>query len=269
MTGEPMATDPAASAIAAGRPTRVAAETGGFRPMDPAGGLRRDLLAGIHILDEEGQNSGIAGHVTARLPNGAGLLGHAWGLAFDEVRAATIHAADFDLNVAGGGRVSPSLAFHVAIYRRRPDVGAIVHTHARNAIALSAAGERFRPVYQSALMLWNAVEHYDAYDGIVESDAVGARMANALDAARLLHLRNHGIVSAAPTIEEAVCAAVIFEENCAIQLLALAAGRAEGIGDDNAAAARDFLTSPRVVAMRWAQLARKAARTRPFLEAGA
>jgi L-fuculose-phosphate aldolase len=230
--------------------------------------LRAALLTGFHILDEEGQNSGIAGHLTARLPGQERLLGHGYGLAFDEVRPETIHEADFALKVDGPGRVSPSLAFHVSIYRARPDVGAIVHTHGRHAIALGAAGAGFVPVYQSALMLWDRVRPYDRYDGIVESDDVGARMAEALGDGRVLALRNHGIVAVGATVAEAVCAAVIYEENCAMQLLALAAaGRALGLPEDEAADARDFLASPRVVAMRWQQLARKAARRRPFLPA--
>ena len=247
-----------AGAVARGTPAAVA-------PTEAR--LRADLLLGFHILDEEGQNSGIAGHVTARLPSGAGLLGHGWGLAFDEVRAETIHAAGEDLVCADGARVSPSLAFHVAIYRARPELGAIVHTHGRHALALGAAGAAFRPVYQSALMLWQAVRPYDRYDGIVESAEVGARMAAALGDGRVLALRNHGIVAVGATVAEAVCAAVIYEENCAVQLSAMAAGGGTlcDLDGPEAAQARDFLAGAKVVDMRWRQLARKAARSRPFL----
>lgn len=227
--------------------------------------LKEAVLTGFHILDEEGQNSGIGGHVSARLPGRDALYGHGYGLAFDEVRDPTIHQADFSLQVAGEGRVNPSLAFHVAIYRARPDVGAIVHTHGRHAIALSATGAPFRPVYQSALMLWDRVAAYDHYDGIIESDAVGRRMAEALGDRSVLHLRNHGIVAVGETVMEAVCAAVVFEENCAIQLLTPSPGETLGFPEDGAVAARDFLASPNIVAMRWQQLARKAARTRTFL----
>jgi L-fuculose-phosphate aldolase len=230
--------------------------------------LRGDLLTGFHILDEEGQNSGIAGHLTARLPGREALLGHSYGRAFDEVGPEHIHAADFELNVVGPGEVSPSLSFHVALYRHRPDIGAVVHTHGRHAIALSATGAGFVPVYQSALMLWGSVKPYDGYDGIVESEDVGRRMAEALGDGRVLVLRNHGIVAVGATIREAVCAAVIYEENAAIQLMALSAGRAQGLPEEAAAEARDFLLRPRVIDMRWHQLARKAAKTRPFLREG-
>lgn len=233
--------------------------------MDGDDRLRADLLTGFHILDEGGQNSGIAGHLTARLPEGRGLLGHRYGLAFDEVRAVDILAADFELETGSDDRVSPSLAFHVSVYRARPDVGAVVHTHGFHALALGAAGARFRPVYQSALMLLDDVQPYDRYDGIIENAEVGARMAEALGDGRVLALRNHGIVAVGRDLREAVCAAVIYEENCAIQLAAMVAGELVSLEGPEAAQARDFLASEKVVAMRWRQLARKAARSRPFL----
>lgn len=233
--------------------------------MDGVDRLRAELLTGFHILDEEGQNSGIAGHLTARLPDGRGLLGHRYGLAFDEVRSDDILAADFDLATGSDDRVSPSLAFHVSIYRTRADVGAVVHTHGFHALALGAAGGEFRPVFQSALMLLDAVRPYDRYDGIIENVEVGARMAKALGDGRVLALRNHGIVAVGRNLPEAVCAAVIYEENCAIQLAAMAAGELVSLGGREAAQARDFLTSDTVVAMRWRHLARKAASTRSFL----
>ena len=228
--------------------------------------LRAALLTGFHILDEEGQNSGIAGHVTARLPGGERLLGHRYGLAFDEVRPADILEADFALDTGSENRVSPSLAFHVSLYRARSDIGAVVHTHGFHALALGAAGGDFRPVFQSALMLLGGVRPYDTYDGIIEDAEVGARMAGALGDGRVLALRNHGIVAVGRTLPEAVSAAVIYEENCAIQLAAMAAGKLVSLDGPTAAQARDFLLSERVVGMRWRQLARKAARTRPFLK---
>ncbi len=227
--------------------------------------LRDDLLYGFHILDQEGQNSGIAGHLTARAPEPDTLLAHSYGQGFEEVRTETIRHADFDLNCLDGGRVNPSLAFHVAIYRACPGVNAIAHTHGAGAIALSAAGGRFVPVFQSALMLADEVAFYERYDGIIESPDVGARMAEALGDRSILHLKNHGIVVTAASVREAVIAAVIFEENCAMQLRAMAAGDIETFPEAEVADARAFLRSQRIVDLRWAYLSRRAAATRPFL----
>ena len=162
--------------LLAGRGSRIEAglTDEGRAILDHVQALRQDLLTGFHILDEEGQNTGIAGHLTARLPGTDRLLGHRYGYSFDQVRADDVLEAGFDLDTGTGDRVSPSLAFHVAIYRARSDIGAVVHTHGFSALALGAAGASFLPVYQSALMIWGRVRQYDAYDGIIEDDAVVA-----------------------------------------------------------------------------------------------
>ena len=88
---------------------------------------------------------------------------------------------------------------------------------------------------------------YDRYDGVVESEEVGTRMAAALGDGCVLALRNHGIVAVGRNLREAVCAAVIYEENCSFQLAAMAAGRLVSLDGEEA------------------EQARKAARSRPFL----
>ncbi len=116
-------------------------------------------------------------------------------------------------------------------------------------------------------MLAGDVVSYDRYDGIIETPEVGKAMAEALGPHRALLLRNHGIVAVGRTIREAVCATVILEENCRHQLRALAVSdRLEGFPTAEAAQAREFLNAPHVIEMRWQQLARKAARGRPFLQ---
>src|SRR5258708_5646870 len=79
--------------------------------------LTRDLLHAYHILDSDGQSSGIAGHLTARLPGQRTFWSHRWGLGFDEVTMGDLIEADFNLaTVTGEGRVNPTLNIHTQIY---------------------------------------------------------------------------------------------------------------------------------------------------------
>jgi L-fuculose-phosphate aldolase len=65
-----------------------------------------------------------------------------FGLGFDEARAGNIVLVDDDLNlVEGDGMVNPSNRFHLWIYRHRPNVNAIVHTHPPHCSALSVTGQ--------------------------------------------------------------------------------------------------------------------------------
>ncbi len=65
--------------------------------------LIEDFITGFAILDADGQNSGIAGHLTARSGENGQLLGHQYGLAFDEVDAAAVRQTDFSLQAAKRG----------------------------------------------------------------------------------------------------------------------------------------------------------------------
>lgn len=229
--------------------------------------LRTDLFLGFHILDDAGLDSGIAGHLTARHTDGSGLWGHPWGMGFAEVAEDDLVQVDDRLAVVSGpGPVTPSLAFHVAIYQARPDVGAIVHTHSPRAIALGIAGAMLEPVFQSALIFHDDVTILAEFDGIIEDDVTGSALARALGSKRALMLRNHGLVVVGRDVREAVTGAILFEQAAAIQLDAMATGRPlYTVPDDAARATKAFLLSEPILAMRWAYLARRAALSRPFL----
>ena len=227
--------------------------------------LRRELLLGYHILDNEGQNSGIAGHLSARLPGADKLFAHTYGHGFDDVRADNIHQADFSLKTTDGGKVSPSLVIHTEIYKQRPDVCCILHTHSHNAVALSATGSNLEPVFQSGLVFHDDCTLYDNYDGIVENQAAGRALAEAIGPRRALLLQNHGLLIAARSIREAVICGILFDETAGIQLAAMAAGDLRLVPTEAAEQAKKFLTSDKVYDLRWNYLVRRASASRPFL----
>ena len=82
--------------------------------------LRTDLVCAYHVLDLEGQGSGLGGHVTARVGGEEAFWSHPFGLAFEEVTVADLIKLDFELNkLEGNGRVNPTLIFHSRIYQAR------------------------------------------------------------------------------------------------------------------------------------------------------
>lgn len=234
--------------------------------------LRRELLLAFHILDLNGQNSGIAGHLTARLPGEERFWCHGYGQGFDEVCAGDLHCGDFALRVlAGPGRISPSLTIHTAIYRARPDIACVIHTHDAAAVALTAAGAELEPLYQSALMFADDIATHVDYGGIVDTEESGTALARALGGRRALLLANHGTLVVGASIREAVHATIMLGEACRIQLqaMAAAAGRSlHRVDAATAAEAKKFLLSPRVLALRWDHYVRRAIAARPWLAAG-
>jgi L-fuculose-phosphate aldolase len=237
---------------------------------DPAT-LKRELLAAYHILDLFGQNAGIAGHLTARLPGGDSFWCHGYGQGFEEVRAADLHRADMDLNVLEGpGRINPSHVIHTGLYRARPDVCCVIHTHSLNTVALSATGVTLKPLFQSALMFEGDISLHREYGGIVDTRETGEELARALGAGRALLLVNHGTLLVGRSIREAVHCAIMLDEACRIQLSAMAAAAGAPLCEVDAASASDakrFLLSDGVLALRWNHYMRRVLAAKPWLAA--
>jgi L-fuculose-phosphate aldolase len=226
--------------------------------------LRADLVCAFHVLDLDGQGSGLGGHVTARVPGTNTFLCHAWGLAFDEVGSDDLLHVSFALErLAGRGKVNPTLAFHSEIYRARPDVACVVHTHADHVVALTATGARFELVTQLAAILHDDWAFLDEYDGLVLDSSEGALLARGLGPRRALMLKNHGLISVGASVGEAVIGAVVMDACARVQLEAMCGGAVSPLPPAGAAAAKRFLTTGTNTLDRWNMLKRRAQRARP------
>ncbi|MEJ0069011.1 MAG: class II aldolase/adducin family protein [Pseudomonadota bacterium] len=179
------------------------------------------------MLDRYGLSSKIAGHLTARHPTRNAFWTHRFDLGFAEVDDADLVLVDFDLGVDGNVPINPTLHIHAQIYRARPDVRAIAHTHGENVVALSATGVEFAACSQMAAIFHDDVRTYQEEDLIVLTAEQGSRMAATLGPLSALILRHHGSLVAAASIEETVLRALVLEEGAAVQLKAcrLVAGR--------------------------------------------
>jgi L-fuculose-phosphate aldolase len=236
----------------------------GRRTEEALATLRDELLHAYHILDGDGQSYGVAGHLTARLPGADRFWSHHYGLGFDEVQAGDLLEADFGLRtVSGEARVNPSLNVHTEIYRARPDVNCIIHTHGRASIALGAVGATLEPITQSGCVLFDDVAIHDEYGGIVLDESEGQAIARVLGSRHAVLLKNHGALVAGPSVRAATIAAIVLEWAADIQLRAMAAGTLRRLPETAAREAKAFINSPKVQDLRWAHLVRAARRRRP------
>jgi L-fuculose-phosphate aldolase len=213
--------------------------------------VRHKLVQGFRILDRYGLSSKIAGHLTVRHPTRDAFWTHRFDLGFAEVGDADLVLADFDLSVASNAPINPTLHIHAQIYRARPDVRAIAHTHGENVVALSATGVAFAPCSQMAAIFHDDVRGYEEEDLIVLTAAQGARMAAALGPVSALILQHHGSLVVAPSIEETVLRTLVLEEGAGIQLKAMAAGRWHPLSGDVAAQVKAFVLAPEIIERYW------------------
>ena len=104
--------------------------------------LRQKLALTCRILFDNGHDSGLAGQITARGETPGTFLTQRLGFGFDEISAGNLLLVDEDLQVLEGeGMPNPANRFHSWVYRARPDVRCIIHTHALHTAALSMLEE--------------------------------------------------------------------------------------------------------------------------------
>jgi len=219
---------------------------------------REALAACCRILAKEGHESGLAGQVTAlgEKPNTWWTL--KFGLGFEEATGDRMVLVDDDLKPLAGGRANPGVRFHVWIYRKRPDVKAIVHTHAPYASALAATGQPLRTIHMDGAML-HGTAHLPEWPGVPVADDEGRIISGALGSAKAILLANHGLLTAGDSIEEATYLAVFFERAARLQIRAMAAGGFKEVKPELAEEARKFLLQPSIVRGTFSYWARRSA----------
>lgn len=214
------------------------------------------LAACCRILAREGHESGLAGQVTAlgEKPNTWWTL--RFGLGFEEATTERMVLVDEDLKPLSGGRANPGVRFHVWIYRKRPDVKAIVHTHAPYASALAATGKPLKTIHMDSAML-HGTAHLPDWPGVPVADDEGTIISGALGSAKTILLANHGLLTAGASIEEATYLAVFFERAARMQVRAMAAGGFKLVKPELAEEACRFLLQPAIVRGTFAYWARR------------
>ena len=160
-----------------------------------------------------------------------------------------------------GAPLPDELPLHREIYRARPDVGGVVHTHPQASVAVSLHPQRLggrvpgrRPVLEP--------HRVPRAGGVVSTPEAGRRLATALGDGRAVLLRGHGLVTVGADVEEATVRAVQLERALRLQLAAQSLGPVSPLPDDELADldARFESCGRERVARIWDYLARSAGR---------
>ena len=191
---------------------------------------KQKVIDGGLILDFEGQGDLTRGHLSVRVPGDPNLFfmkPHSFG--FDEITMENIVICNLDgEKVGGGGRRHSEVFVHSEIYKARPDVMSVIHSHPVNAVALSATGRPVLPISQPGSAFGDGVPYYTDTIDLIRDQDMGAGVARALGACKAVLMRNHGVAVVGKSVDEAVILAIMLDSACEIQLLAEAAG---GIGE--------------------------------------
>ena len=214
---------------------------------DPA--LVDKLVLANRILYDQGVVDGL-GHVSVRHDSMPDVFLLSCSRAPGLVVKDDIDCFDLDGNAASASVNRPYLEryIHGGIYRARPDVIAVVHSHSPNVIAFGATGNRLRPIFHMAGFLGGGSAHYDIRDAsgdtdlLVRSSELGRYLAAALGRHSCVLMRGHGSTTVGASIEQVVYRAIYAEVNARLQAQAMGMGPVTYLTEEEAqlaAAAND------------------------------
>lgn len=190
---------------------------------------REQVIAVSQMLDAAGLVPNKSGNVSCRSPGG--FLITPAGVPYRDLTPGDLVELAVDGEpAASGSRPSSEWRMHAAIYARRPDAAAIVHTHSPRATALACAG-RGIPAFHYMIALAGGDIRCMPY-ATFGTPELAESAVRGLDGRRATLLANHGVIAIGDSLR--VAHAVAFEvENLATQYLALlAAGLEPAMLDD-------------------------------------
>jgi HCOMODA/2-hydroxy-3-carboxy-muconic semialdehyde decarboxylase len=202
-----------------------------------------DLVSANHILFKEGVVDGF-GHVSMRDERDPQRF-----LLSKSIAPATVTARDVMEFGMDGEPLSPrgrkpylERYIHSEIYRARPDVQAIVHSHSPALIPFGITGTSLRPVFHMSGFLGSATPIFEirdaggpATDMLISNRKLGAALARTLGAAPFALMRGHGSVAVGATLKQVVYRAIYAEVNGRLQSEALRLGTITFLNEQEAA----------------------------------
>lgn len=191
--------------------------------------LRELVATAGRVLYQQGLTDYL-GHCSARVPGTERVVikpKHSRTVRSPgELGPADMIVIDLDGNLLEGSDAPPAECFiHTEIYRARPDVQAVVHTHQKAATLLGVVGGDLLPVlHVPAVLTGGGTMPAWPCPLLVTSPELGRKLAAALGGAGLCHLQGHGIVSVATDIRRAAVTAVAVEQLAEANLAILQTG---------------------------------------------
>jgi HCOMODA/2-hydroxy-3-carboxy-muconic semialdehyde decarboxylase len=204
-------------------------------PATPVAGVApaviENIVVGSRILADFGVVDGF-GHVSARHPADPNRFLMSRSLAPALVTADDIMEFDLDSNaIDGRGRqVFLERFIHGEIYKARPDVMAVVHTHSPGVIPFTVSQTPLRAMFHNAAFLaagapvWDIRKDFGETDMLVRDPSRGKSLAQMLGDKSVVLMRGHGDVTVGPAVKVAVFRAYYTDVDARLQSQAIALG---------------------------------------------
>ncbi|MBL9086612.1 MAG: class II aldolase/adducin family protein [Planctomycetia bacterium] len=186
-----------------------------------AAALGARVVATARALNTSGLNRGTSGNVSVRTPTG--FLVTPSGFPYDAMTPRDLVAMTLDGAAKGRHAPSTEWPFHAAVYRARPEAGAVVHVHSEAAMALACL-RRDVPAFHYMVAVAGGRTIRCAPYATFGTETLAAHAVAALEGRKACLLANHGQLTLGPTLDAALKLAVEVESLCATYLCALTVG---------------------------------------------
>ena len=183
---------------------------------------RAALVDAMRALDARGLNRGTSGNVSIRFGNG--MLVTPSGFTPDRLTPDLMVPVSAMGEVReGSARPSSEWQMHMGLLRRRPDVGAVVHCHARHATILACAHRAIPPLHYMVAVSGGSSVPVAPY-ATFGTEALADAVADTLEGRNACLMANHGLIALGRTLSQAMAIAEEIEEQAAVYCGTLAIG---------------------------------------------
>ena len=200
---------------------------------------KRSVAETARKMAELGLVVGTAGNVSVRLDceNGRELMAVTpSGKSYDGLTQDDIVVTDFEIEpMEGDLPPSSESLLHAGIYQRRPDVRAIVHTHAIYSSVLAVSGVDLPPVIDEVVVYVGGAIEVSRY-GFPGTPELADNVCDALGVNKAAFIANHGAVTVGETLEEALSICLLVERASQIYIMARSLGQVTPIPTEFVAA---------------------------------
>ncbi len=183
----------------------------------------------------EGHGDYTLGHISVR--DGEHVIMKRNGIGLEEVTDDALVTIDLDgKRVSGDGPIHLEAVLHTAVYRARPDVNAVVHTHPLYSTAFGAVDAKLEMINHDAVLFFQGLGYFDDTAELIVTREQGDAVAAALNDKRVVVLRGHGVLVTGKTLPWVVYTALTLERVLQIQSIARTFGELKPMSDEMASA---------------------------------
>jgi ribulose-5-phosphate 4-epimerase/fuculose-1-phosphate aldolase len=199
----------------------------------PDHSLREQLVWACRILGMQGHGDYTLGHISVR--DGDNVHMKRNGIGLEEVSDDKLVTIDLTgKRVAGDGPIHLETVLHTAVYLKRPDVQAVVHTHPVYSTAFGAVDAPLQMINHDAVLFYDGLAYFDKTAELIVTPEQGDAVAEALGDKRVVVLRGHGVLVTGKTLPWAVYTALTLERVLQIQSIARTFGELTPMSDEMA-----------------------------------